>query len=652
MNWTPPPDRPLPPLPQDQPALGNASWLVLVNSSHASFPEVHPTVIAALQHFGVPYRVWDLAKSPLPESEALGCAGLLLAQAHLGRALARDSAIALLRAVRAGVGLFSLDPWLQGYPAELRRSLGLRAGSERRAVAFRVATGNSFVTTFRETGEMIPLRAPVAVLPLEGAGRALLRDDRGHPVLHAGRLGRGRFLWWGVSPEVWKPRVLGHGWGLDDFFWRGLAWCARKPFAMKAMPPMATMRFDDCAGWGGLRWILSSMPRDGRPLPAPLSRILAADGKNGSVLRRFRYVHLLNAFGWRPEVSLFVDQISKEDWREVKLLHDRGGAQFSAHAFADGFDDSRRWWSQFISHRGLRVKTGRGSEVRPCLTSSRPYRFARFSRAELDANFRKLDRIARAHRVRFGRTTNMHWRNPPSNALTFYLDRGQVFSSWTSRYNCAYVDPRGYAWRMLPYGNAGMCLDYMPIPVDAPASVPSDGFFAVMAHVMPPGNFAPSDRRIAGKQDAFGDNVDFCRAVKPVLPGLYTHRDLGQIARTIVRQTRLGLQSLFFACPMTHEMNLATLKEGEWREVLTEVAVGLRRYPHRPTLYDKISVTARAKCETHLARAEVVGKRLRLDLRGQTGAPVPLRVFTDKGERCAERILLSSPVEGSLSLRL
>lgn len=652
MNWTPPADRPMPPLPQDQPAGGNAAWLVLVDSSRAGFAEVASSVIAALHHLGVPYRTWDLAKTPLPEPEALGCAGLLLAQARLGRALSRDSASALLRAVRAGVGLLSLDPWLAAYPAELHRALGLRAGAGRRAIAFRVAKDNSFIPAFREADEEIALRSPVAVLPLAGAGRALLHDDRRRPVLRAGHLGRGRFLWWGISPEVWQPRVLGHGWGLDDFFWRGIAWCARKPFAMKAMPPMATMRFDDSAGLSGLGWILSSMPTDGRPLPAPLVHILeAAPGGRASVLHRFRYVHLLNEFGWKPEVSLFVGQVSEEDWREVKRLHDRGGAQFSAHSFADGFDDGGRWWSRFISHRGVRVKTAKGSGFRHCLTRPRPYRIERFSQRELQENFRRLDRIAKKRGIRFGRTTNMHWRNPPSNALPFYLARGQVFSSWAGRYNHTYVDPRAYAWRKLPYGNTGMCFDYMPIPVDAPGFVPNDAFFTVMSHVMPPGNFAPFERREAAKQDEFGDNVDYCRAGKPLLPGLYTHRDLGQIARTIVRHARLGLQGLFFACPMTHEMNLATLTGGEWREVLEEVDAGLRRYPRRNALYDEVSLTARAKCETHLVHADAADGRLDLKLRGRTGASVPLRVFTGHGDHCAERLLRAGPVRGTLHIR-
>ena len=98
-------------------------------------------------------------------------------------------------------------------------------------------------------------------------------------------------MWWGVSPKVWLPETLGHAWGLDDFFWRGLAWVARKPFVMKAMPPFATMRFDDSGGLAGLWWMLGHAAAQKTPFPAELHRIIDLKRAGAaSVLSEFEYV--------------------------------------------------------------------------------------------------------------------------------------------------------------------------------------------------------------------------------------------------------------------------------------------------------------------------------------------------------------------------
>ena len=346
-------------------------------------------------------------------------------------------------------------------------------------------------------------------------------------------------------------------------------------------------------------------------------------------------------------------QVCDEDWEHLKAIHDRGHVQVSVHSFADGFDEGGSWYSHFVTHKGIEVLTESGVEFKYCIgpgdvtsfmqthdSRETPYRIVPYSDEELERNYERLDAIWQARGITPGMTRNLHWRNIPSNALKFAKKRGQLFSMCATRCNYAHADREGFNWRQLPYGDQGMFMDYMPVPEDAASVEPTD-FFHVRGHVSP---------RQAG--DPLGDSVDFCRCRKPALPGLCTHSDLDLIAQSIIRHSKLGLQSLFFACPITHEMNLATLTVGEWREVLETVQKGLARYPRMPVLYDDISRGARAKCETHIRSIQCDGAGATLRLEGRALADVWLYVFEDEGEGCAQRFEKVSAFEGGSTIRI
>lgn len=654
-SWSKPQELPLPPQAQNQTAAGDATILVLCDTSRPACRALEATVLAALGHMGLPYALWDLATEALPDAVARSHALILLAQEDLGPALTGASARAAMTALADGVGLVSLDPAIGAYPAEFRDGLGLQAGSNGETGAARFATQGHFISAWRDDAETVVFRKAVPYQELGGSAEAVLLTGNGNgAIMRAGAVGNGRFAWLGLSPRVWLPDSLGHAWGLDDVFWRSLVWAARKPFVMKAMPPFRTMRFDDCSGFGSLWWVIGHANSLDRPHPAPLKRIINRQfGGQASVLRHFDYVAALNEFDWRAETSLFMDNINEEDWQHLKGLHDRGGVQVSVHSFADGYDEHGSWYSRFITHKGVEVLTDKGVEFRYCLAPAdvtgflqthdarqTPYRIARCSDEELQANFARLDAIWQRRGITPGVTHNMHWRNMPSNALPFAKRRGQVLSMCSTRCNYVHADPEAFAWRKLPYGNGGMFMDYLPIPEDATGIEPTD-FFHVVSHV-----------RAMSADDPFADSADISRYRKPAIPGLCTHRDLDLMAETMVRETKLGLQSLFFACPMTHEMNLATLTGDDWRSVLRAVEKALARYPKMPALYDEIAMTARSKCETHIARAHRGHDGITLDLTGRAPSPVWLYVFTDSGKGCDQRFEKVAPFNGSTTVAL
>lgn len=644
--WTRPPEKPLPPLAQDQPSRGSMTVLVLVDSSAPAHAMVGPGVIAALHHWGAPYTLHDLASGPLGKDQLRGHAGILLAQENLGRALRPADAQAMLAAMEEGVGLLSLDPWVDNYPKALTAKLQLSAGRSTSAPALRLGAVDHFITAWRRADEKVTLRQSVAINPLSAPGPSLLQSEKGASLLRAGRCGSGRWVWWGVSPKLWLRETLGHSWGLDDLLWRGLAWSARKPWVMKAMPPLLTMRFDDCQGAGSLWWLLGYAGQ--KPLHPALRRILNLQhGGQASVVHGFKYVRELNLLGWKPEVSLFIDQVTPDQWLALESIYQAGNVQLSAHALEDGYDAQGKWWSHFVYMKGLEVRRGGKVAFRHSIgdvaggdEGDFQYRVVRYDPEELARNFIHLDRLWAAHRIRPGLTPNMHWRNPTSDSLPLLKERGQVFAMWPTRINYAYADPQAYDWRLLPYGDPGFCMDYLPIPVDAPTIAPTD-FFNIGAFLFH-----------GYKPDPLQPKVDYCRDGLPVQPGLLTHRNLSQIARSIVKQASLGLQGLFFGLPVSHEMNLGTLTVEEWRQVLQEVEQGLARYPRQQVKVDEISQTARDKCTTHLSRAEARDGRVMLEITGQAGAGAPLHLYRDEGDSCTCQWLSTGSFSGSRSLTL
>src|SRR5882672_5934162 len=101
---------------------GNLAVVVVVDSSQAEFPLLFETTFGALAHFGIPFRVADLAAGPLTD-DALsgvraapgGVRAALVAQEHLGGRLGVRGQATLLRAAEGGIGLVSFDADLAGY---------------------------------------------------------------------------------------------------------------------------------------------------------------------------------------------------------------------------------------------------------------------------------------------------------------------------------------------------------------------------------------------------------------------------------------------------------------------------------------------------------------------------------------------------------
>jgi len=305
---------------------GAGCLLVVVDGAGAYWDRmiVEETILLALEHFGMPYRVLDLARER-PTAERLAtCAGVVLAQSRLGQALTEAETEVLADAVRQGAGLVNLDNDLRLYHGPLLEMFGFE-GVNPNAYAtdvVRVRSAAHSITQMQTQGELhhFDRMATAVIAESWGADVVPLVDgllgkeqlvytrhlspgcvfEPGHfPVLFATRWGKGRAVQFALNPRVWRNAVFGHARGMDDLFWRSLVWSVRKPFAANMVPPFVTMSIDDCCG-----------------------RL------------DFGYVDLACDHGFVPMPSLFLRHVPERLFPKIREGVESGRAQYNTHALS------------------------------------------------------------------------------------------------------------------------------------------------------------------------------------------------------------------------------------------------------------------------------------------------------------------------------
>ena len=434
---------------QDAQSAGNRCLGIVVDSAAPDgWPAVDETIFAALRHLGLPYRVIDLSQMRLAPEMLNTLAGVILAQAGLGRRLAEGEAVHLRAAVRGGLGLICFDGELTAYPAALREVFAI-SGEANASVrsSVRLARDDHFITSTRSRGETVDFAAPVAVTRIEAPGWAdpaccLLVTEDNWPALVARSFGQGRVVAWTLSPLIWTNAVLGHAMGLDDLFWKGIVWAARKPFVMKAMPPFITFVLDDAS----------------------------------SSYNHFRYLDVFNDHGYIAHVGIYLDDIDKvmhdvhgQDSCALKAKHDAGLAEVAAHGFS--YDHEI-----YFDH-----------------LNQRPW-----SDAVMADNFRRYDQKFREWGIQPSRMLNAHFGEVGLNALPYLRERGIEFYFAIWPFGQTWFEPEATRrpWTdPEPYHYIGCVFDSMP---DHPE------FFAIGARVQ---SRRPSSAPLVSSEFLWGNTV-------------------------------------------------------------------------------------------------------------------------------------------------
>ena len=105
---------------------GNGTLLVIVNGAGAYWDRsiVNETILVALEHFGMPYRLLDLASERPTRDLLVNCAGIILAQNRLGDCFSEMETKLIAGAVKKGIGLVNFDNDLRLYKAPFLEIFG------------------------------------------------------------------------------------------------------------------------------------------------------------------------------------------------------------------------------------------------------------------------------------------------------------------------------------------------------------------------------------------------------------------------------------------------------------------------------------------------------------------------------------------------
>jgi len=290
-----------------QAATVGADAVVLVNSSSAAYLDFQHYIQPYLDNFGVPYTVLDIATNGVGTNLA-NYALIVIGHSQLdtnGVALGSAGQNAISLAVSNGTGLVSFDGALSAtngtalYPfVQTIFGFGYGAATSATNVTMPATQPQSqmhYITALHPVGDSITLRTsmtlPGLTVPSNVTAIAL---SGAQPFLSVAQYGQGRAAQW-TSYNWMSTAVLGPVDGLDDLVWRSLVWAARKPFVMRGLPNLLTLRMDDASG-------------------------------------PFWWVHIANEMGFKPWLGLFLSYVAETNTADLCNLVTNGNATTSIHS--------------------------------------------------------------------------------------------------------------------------------------------------------------------------------------------------------------------------------------------------------------------------------------------------------------------------------
>lgn len=302
------------------PAITNKA-LVIVNSGSGYYDDYDNYIRPYLENFGIPY---DTYNEPTPQNlpDLNDYALIILGHRNIYDGVTVQYPVTLINAaVYDGVGLTSLDPAFFGY------TLGTLSTSitpvNVSSSTINVVNTSHFITNYHADDDYnLPLIEGGSeysnnydALTLNGAmsvnqntdliGGTDLASLSGSgntaSLIEVSSYGLGRIVKWNDYDWVFEE-VLGPVFGMDDILWKSMVWPARKPFVIKGMPPIVTMRVDDVNGDGG--------------------------GISGN----FEWLTISNEYGFIPWCGTF-ETIPAENMSLFRNLLNSGLATASPHAF-------------------------------------------------------------------------------------------------------------------------------------------------------------------------------------------------------------------------------------------------------------------------------------------------------------------------------
>lgn len=577
---------------QSRQSTGNGCALIICDSRLEEFLQIHETVYAALGHFGIPYRVHDLATANLSARTLAGCAVAVIGQDNVGLGLTRKSQSALLKAVSEGLGLVNLDYDLAHYDASFVEAVGLSAHGTRRPIevgsaeTVAVPAADHWLTWTQEAGQEHRLNMPVPAALTKvnrRRTRVLAETESGGPAVVAARLGQGRIVQWLVSHRIWTLQVFGHAHGLDDLFWKGIVWAARKPFAMHCMPPFVRFRFDDCNG-------LYRNPTD------------------------MAFVDELARRGHKPNMCVSMNALTEAGWAFLKRHYDKGSVEVAPHTWAGG----------------VSLYYGKDGKA--------------YSKARFRDLISETAAMMRRREITPSKILSDHEHEYSSNVLPYLKRLGIEYKmnvmlpdeNWAG----VHVD-----WKPAPYGSMSYALDYTPGPYPLFVVFNHYPAFDVARSYLSPRRF------LLNRAGGYGAHMwDFLNGLTTRDKA---KNDVKAMADRLVDHTRLGINSLFFGGSISHSHFTCALSAADWTAILDRYERRTRRIEKINVGYDDVAEYARSKFHTRVSSAvRAQNGSLVVRLAGKAEVPLKLSVFDERDDTPVRRYIAAKPFKGRLDVQV
>ncbi|MEW6357629.1 MAG: hypothetical protein AB1696_14960 [Planctomycetota bacterium] len=575
-------------------AAGNRSVLAVVDSRRpAERARVAWTVFAALDHFGVPYEIVDGGDYwKLPPGHVAPRAAYILSHDGAGACLKADVADEMVKAIKAGAGFLVLDREIESWPPALRALLP-GSGKKVQTNTLRIAASH-FITSGHELGEEVALNRPVDVLVLAtGDGfDALVTTADGSAAVVKSKIGDGRIVVFGTGDEPYAEEVLGHVRGIDGLLWRALVWAAAKPFPMRCIPPFVTSRMDDCNGTYGA----------------------------------FAYVNVLNRHGISPNLGLFIDELGPTDWANARKLFDKGGADFSMHAFRDDLYKASPKYKPYAVLADKPDLSRGGKETKFEGLSLDHITGRDLDDATVERNFKRMDAAFARAGIRHSRVLNAHFGEIGWRAVPRFLQRGVDMPTNNSVVGQLYgMQP---LWRPRPYGvrgpngRAGLVIDCCPQHPDLMFVGMSSSHIG-KTHML---------------HDILSGNVPFLtESERP---------KLREAADRAVANVKLGLDSLAYGEIMTHEQRINAISPEDWERVVNRTMEGLADCDTEPAGRERVSVVVKRLFDSALVHVNAAKGVIHCELCGRTDGSSPLTIWENEGDGCTRRVVEVEEFDG------
>jgi hypothetical protein len=265
--------------------------LVFMDKSDSLSMVTKSYLLPYLDHFGITYEIADINTKKLSKNAEDYSLVIIGHDIKLP-----GTALKLIKQIQSkGAGVVSFDP---EWPFD-NKDTPLKTDSAK-SIFFNT---NHYITALHEKTDTIKCSIKLPIRSIETDSMEPLVFADGKPLMLVSANGDQRSVIY-TSIDWMKTYFVGPMMGLDDCLWRSFVWAARKPFVIRGLPPLVTMRVDDVAGKGDLMQ------------KSPLY-----------------WIEIANKYGFKPWLGLFIYNLSPSALDELRGYILNNKATAAPHAF-------------------------------------------------------------------------------------------------------------------------------------------------------------------------------------------------------------------------------------------------------------------------------------------------------------------------------